>query len=467
MTRLLEQQNFCNRRVIQLLLTMLVLSCLPFLSHAQSTSKVSINVQQAGIKTTLDHLEKESGLKFTYDDEVMKSSQKVTLSYTEAELSVVLDDFSRQTAFKYEIKRDGVLIFASKGKKSEKFTMSGTVKDDTGETIIGATVIVSGTTRGAHTDIDGNYKIEVSSGELISFSYVGMRGEVIKADPKKKVVNINLRSNETLLEEVVITGYQTLSKERATGAYSVISEKQTKGKLNTDVLSRIEGLVAGINKTNTGGDDIVIRGITTINGEQRPLYIVDGMPYQGSLSAINPTDIQNITVLKDATASSIYGARAANGVVVITTKHGKEGKLNVNYNMSAKFVPKPDLSYLNLLNSSELVDLEIAGFNFYHPDKVEQRRTLSPVMELLYKHEAGELSDTQLAEALNVYRHTDNHRQIEDEFARTGFVHQHNLSVSGGGKNNRYIASLNYLGDYGNEKFRGKERIGFNLKNDI
>ncbi|WP_234394660.1 hypothetical protein [Porphyromonas cangingivalis] len=165
-------------------------------------------------------------------------------------------------------------------------------------------------------------------------------------------------------------------------------------------------------------------------------------------------------MLKDATASSIYGARAANGVIVISTKRGKEGKLAVNYNMSAKFVPKADLSYLNLLNSSELVDLEIAGFKFYHPDQVDNRRSLSPVTALLYKHKAGELTDAQLADGLNVYRNTDNRRQIEDEFARMGLVHQHNLSLSGGSKSSRYIASLNYLGDYGNQRFQSKDRIG-------
>lgn len=467
MTRLLKSEIFLSGGPVRLFFAMFVLLCTTQLALAQTGAKVTINVQDAPVKTTLEILEKESGLKFTYDDQVMRSSAKVTLAYTQEFLSVVLDDFSKQTSFKYEIKRDGVVVFAPSAGKGGKFVMSGVVKDDTGETIIGATVSVSGTSRGVRTDIDGNYKIEVAPGELISFSYVGMRGEVIKADPKKQVVNVDLRPNDTLLEEVVVTGYQTLSKERATGAYSVISDKQTKGKLNTDVLSRIEGLVAGINKTNNGADDIVIRGITTINGEQKPLYIVDGMPYQGSLDAINPTDIQNITVLKDATASSIYGARAANGVIVISTKRGKEGKLAVNYNMSAKFVPKADLSYLNLLNSSELVDLEIAGFKFYHPDQVDNRRSLSPVTALLYKHKAGELTDAQLADGLNVYRNTDNRRQIEDEFARTGLVHQHNLSLSGGSKSSRYIASLNYLGDYGNQRFQSKDRIGFNLKNDM
>ena len=166
--------------------------------------------------------------------------------------------------------------------------------------------------------------------------------------------------------DVVVTGYQTLSKERATGSYSVISEKSTKGKLETDVLSRIEGLVAGINKTSSNSNDVVIRGLTTYIGNTKPLYVVGGTPYVGDLASINPTDVQNITVLKDAAASSIYGARAANGVIVITTKRGQEGKTKVSYNGSIKLSPKPDFDYLNLMSSSELVDMQIEGFDYYH-----------------------------------------------------------------------------------------------------
>lgn len=467
MRKLLEKESFCGGVLLRLLFAVVVLSGLPYMALAQTTQRVSIEVKAASVQETLESLKAASGLAFSYDAEVAKWPKKVTLSYTQENLVKVLDDFSKQTALKYEIKREGVLVFIPVPKGAERFSVSGVVMDDTGETIIGATVSIPGTSRGVRTDLDGRYKIEVAAGEQLSFSYVGMRGEVIKVGPKSRTIDVTLKSNDTLLEEVVVTGYQTLSKERATGSYSVISDKQTKGKLNTDVLSRIEGLVAGINKTNNGSDDIVIRGITTINGEQKPLYIVDGMPYQGSLNAINPTDIQNITVLKDATASSIYGARAANGVIVITTKRGKDGKIAVSYNASTKLTPKPNLDYLNLLSSSELVDLEVAGFNFYHPQTFEQRRALSPVTALLYRHEAGEITDAQLAAALMPYRGIDNRGQIEKEFARTGLVHQHNLSVSGGDRNHRYMASLNYQGDYGNDRFRTKDRIGFNLKNDL
>ena len=262
-----------------------------------------------------------------------------------------------------------------------------------------------------------------------------------------------------------------MSKERATGSYSVISEKSTKGKLETDVLSRIEGMVAGINKRYDKEDDskIVIRGITTVNGEQDPLYVVDGMPYEGDLASINPSEVQNITVLKDAAASSIYGARAANGVIVISTKRGQTGKTKVSYNGSMKITPKPDMGYLDLMNSSELVDMQIEGFNYYHKDykNLNPRYAVNPVEALLYRHENGELNDAQLSDALLPYRNRDNKKQIEDEFARTGIVHQHNLSISGGTEKNRYIATINYMGNYGNQKYQSKDRIGFSLKDDV
>ena len=154
--------------------------------------------------------------------------------------------------------------------------VKGIVTDETGESIIGATIMIGGTGQGTVTDMDGRYSLQVIPGDLVSFTFVGMADKVVKAQAGKKVVNVKMETNATALADVVVTGYQTLSKERATGSYSVISEKSTKGKLETDVLSRIEGMVAGINKRYDKEDDskIVIRGITTVNGEQDPLYVV-------------------------------------------------------------------------------------------------------------------------------------------------------------------------------------------------
>lgn len=349
-------------------LTMLL--CLPGNVMAQTDTKVSINVNNALVRTVLEELQRETKVHFVYDEENIDREKRVSLSYSQTPLKVVLDDFCKQTSLRYEVKRNLILILPAKGsagKSKQAFYMNGVVTDENGESIIGATIMVGGSNQGTVTDINGHYSLAVRPGDMITYTFVGMTDKVVKADADKRTVNVQMTTNSTALEDVVITGYQTLSKERATGSYSVISEKSTKGKLETDVLSRIEGLVAGINKAySSNNDKIVIRGITTVQGTQTPLYVVDGMPYEGDIASINPTDVQNITVLKDAAASSIYGARAANGVIVITTKHGKEGKTRISYNGSLRITPKPDMDYLNLMNSSELVDMQIEGFDYYH-----------------------------------------------------------------------------------------------------
>ena len=441
--------------------------------NAQVDKKVTIHANQVMVRTALDQLQNESGVHFVYDEEKVNSEQRITLSFTDSTLEKVLEDICRQTSWRYEVKNN-LIIFQPAGKaedqeKRASFQMSGVVTDEQGESIVGATVLVAGTSRGTITDLHGKYSLKVSPGELVCFTFVGMADRTIKAQAGKTEVNVRMETNATALADVVVTGYQTLSKERATGSYAVISEKNTKGKLETNVLSRIEGMVAGINRTSNNDKDIVIRGITTYMGETAPLYVVDGMPYEGDLASINPTDVQNITVLKDAAASSIYGARAANGVIVITTKRGQEGKTKVRYDGSVKFTPKPDLGYLNLMNSSELVDLQREGFDFYHTEfaNLNKRRSVNPVISLLYQHEQGMMNDTQLEQALQPYRSLDNRKQIEDEFARVGIVHQHNVSVSGGTAANRYMASVNYIQDYSNQKFQGDDRIGFSLKDDV
>lgn len=474
-TKLLSETIYRKDLMVKCFVTLIVFFCSVGNAFAQADTKVTINVNGVLIRTALDQLQREAKIHFVYDEENIDSGKRVSLSYTQTPLNVVLDDFSKQTSLRYEVKRNLILVLPAKAEKKtgkhEPFYMTGIVTDETGESIIGATIMIGGTSQGTVTDIDGRYSLQVAPGDLVSFTFVGMADKVVKAQAGKKVVNVKMETNATALADVVVTGYQTLSKERATGSYSVISEKSTKGKLETDVLSRIEGMVAGINKRYDKEDDskIVIRGITTVNGEQDPLYVVDGMPYEGDLASINPSEVQNITVLKDAAASSIYGARAANGVIVISTKRGQIGKTRVSYNGSMKITPKPDMGYLDLMNSSELVDMQIEGFNYYHKDykNLNPRYSVSPVEALLYRHENGELSDTQLSDALLPYRNRDNRKQIEDEFARTGIVHQHNLSISGGTEKNRYIATINYMGNYGNQKYQSKDRIGFSLKDDV
>lgn len=231
-------------------------------------------------------------------------------------------------------------------------------------------------------------------------------------------------------------------------------------------MSRIEGLVTGLVNYNK---QVSIRGVSTVYGNRDPLYVVDGVPYEGKIEAINPADVENISVLKDATAASIYGARAANGVIVITTRAGKSGKTRITYDGSVKFKPLPDLDYLKLMNSSQLVDLQVEGFEYYHSPyaTLPKRRSLGEVEELLYMAEQGQVGETELQQKLDVYRNSNNKNQVKDEFLRTSITHQHNLSLTGGTEKNNYLVSLNYYGNNPYEKNRSDERLGFTLKENV
>ncbi len=460
--------HFLSRGILVLVLML----CTHLVLFAQADKKITINETNVSVRAVLEQIQKSADTHFVYDEQTISQHTRVTLEYpTPTKLSEILDDLCKQASLRYEIKRNLILILPAQKnlKPKESFTLTGTVTDEYGESLIGVNIKIGGKQTGTVTNMDGEYSLKVSPGDVLTFTFIGMQDQVVKVKGNRKVINVQMDPNTTALSEVVVTGYQTLSKERATGAYTVLNEKSTKGKLETNILSRIEGLVAGINRTANSDEAIVIRGITSINEEITPLYVVDGMPYEGELASINPSDVENITVLKDAAASSIYGARAANGVIVITTKRGEEGKTKISYNGSVRFTPKPDLDYLNLMSSSELVDMQIEGFNYYHTDyeNLNRRQSLNPVVSLLYQHEQGNLSDSQLEQALQPYRSLNNRQQIEDEFARVGLTQQHNLSLSGGSQKNRYIASINYTGSYPNQKYQSSSRLGFNLKDDM
>lgn len=438
---------------------------------AQATKKVSINVENVLIRTALDRLQKEAQTHFVYDEATINPTQRVSLKFENAPLSEILNDFCKQTSLRYEVKRNLILITPGTTnkniKRQEPIEVTGVVLDDTGESVIGATVFIAETNTGTITDIDGRFRVKVAPGQLMCFTYVGMANKTVKAAPGMKSLTVTLQSTQTALSEVVVTGYQTISKERATGSFSVVSQKDMKDKLQTNLSERMEGLVAGMVKN---GDNVTIRGISTIRGETNPLYVVDGMPFEGDITSINPTDVVNISVLKDASAASIYGARAANGVVVITTRRGgTNSKTSVSYNGSVRFQPMVDIGYLNLMSSSELIDMQIKGFNFYHSgfESLNRRKAIDPITTLLYQREKGELTDDELASGLNIYRNRDNRSQIREEAERVGVRHQHNLSISGGTEKNSYLASINYMGNNENNKFADNDQLGFTFKDNV
>lgn len=359
------------------------------------------------------------------------------------------------------------------------FTIKGYVDDENGDPLIGAVIMIKGATRGVVTDIDGNYIFSgVQSGETIVVSYLGKETVEKKIESNQRVINITLRDDYNVLDDVVVTGYQTISKERATGSFAILSSKNMENQTETSILSLIEGMVPGMSRDGSRANSIRIRGTTSLNADKSPLYVVDGVPYMGSISDIHPKDIEKITVLKDAAAASIYGARAANGVIVITTRRGEIGKTRVNYNGSIHFSGVPSLAHLNLMSTQELVEYQQYAFNATSPTGYvlknryisqykDKRIYMDPVHTALVEHDKGIISEAELDSRLSHYSSLNNRSQIYDTFSRTAVTHQHNLNVQGGSEKYRFYVSMNYLQSNPHDKFESSKRYGFNTKNEF
>ena len=238
---------------------------------------------------------------------------------------------------------------------AQKIKVSGVVTDEAGETVIGATIMEKGTKSGTITDFDGNFMLVADQGATLVISYVGYKTVEVKVQPNMKIKLAELANN---LNEVVVTGYTTQKKADLTGSVSVVSTKNLKSSSDTDPMRALQGRVAGMTVTTDGSPigsgKVRIRGIGSFNSSQDPLYIIDGVPTNMALNTLNTNDIESMQVLKDAASASIYGSRASNGVIIITTKKGKKGnKVAVDFsaNLTAQFYSSQ--SKMKLLNSGE------------------------------------------------------------------------------------------------------------------
>ncbi len=234
---------------------------------------------------------------------------------------------------------------------AQKQTVTGTVTEQNGEPIIGATIMEKGTTNGTTTDFDGNFSINVTKDAIILVSYVGYVPQEIKVGNKTHL-DIVIKEDNQVLDEVVVVGYGTMKKSDMTGAISSVNGSDLAKRTTTNPAEALQGKIAGVNITKSGGNagagvSVKIRGVKTF-GDNEPLYIIDGFP--GDINAVNPQDIQSLEVLKDGAAAAIYGSVAANGVVLITTKSGKKGEVKVDFSTY--------LSWTEVANSLKMLNAD-------------------------------------------------------------------------------------------------------------
>ena len=328
--------------------------------------------------------------------------------------------------------------------------ISGTVVDATGESVIGATVMEKGTSNGTVTDFDGNFKIKVEAGKTLVFTYIGFQTQELPAQDGMKVV---MQDDALALNEVVVTGYTTQRKADLTGAISTVSVDEMAKQNENNPMKALQGRVPGMNITADGNPSgaatVRIRGIGTLN-DNDPLYIIDGVPTKAGMHELNGNDIESIQVLKDAASASIYGSRAANGVIIITTKKGKDGKIKVNFDGSVA-----TSFYTNKIETMNASEWGRAFWQASVNDGLDPNNN-----NLGYNYDwsydalgrpvlSGMTMDMFLDENATVRTgDTDWFKEI----TRTGVVQQYNLSVSNGGEKGNAFFSMGYYDNQGTIK---------------
>lgn len=299
---------------------------------------------------------------------------------------------------------------------AQEIPVKGVVTDTQGNPLPGVSVKVKGMSRGTSTDLNGNYSIPVSSGEVLEFSLLGFTTREIEVNGQT-VINISLEVSETQLDEVVVVGYGTQKKSDITGAVASLGQDRLEMVPNQTIAQAIQGAIPGVQMQTTAGGAasgnantrILIRGRNSILANNEPLVVIDGIPYDGDLRDLNPNDVQSIEVLKDASAAAIYGSRGSNGVILVTTKDGAEGKPRIAYN-----------GYYSMQQFTNLPDL-MNGEEFYNFKMIRNPDAVTPSEQEIY--ESGEWTDWL------------------DLALRKGASTEHNLSVSGGSPNTRYYIS--------------------------
>lgn len=357
--------------------------------------------------------------------------------------------------------------------------VTGKVSDADGNPLAGVTVIVKGTNRGTTTDAQGNYQIKVDAKDALTFSYIGYADYEENVGTKTSV-NVAMNEASEQLEQVVVTGYQTISKERATGSFDIISADQIE-KPTGNIASRLVGAAAGLVATQDayGNPTFEIRGRSKLSIDAtEPLLVVDGFAIEGGFESINPNDVESVTVLKDAAAASIWGAKSANGVIVITTKNAKRDgdgtTVTVDYSGFLKVSPKMDLDYyLNHASTNDVIDYEVN--NFYKWDAslwyidpysgADYYDGTSSVYKLLNAHRLGQISEAEMNAGIAKYRQYDNTDQLKELFLQNPIVHQENVSVNIATDRTHTMISALYQNDRKHYKTQNSEKYMVSFRN--
>jgi TonB-linked SusC/RagA family outer membrane protein len=408
-------------------------------SYAQK-AKVSLDVQNAAVQKVIDNIESTTKFNFVYNTEHVDLQRKVSLKFNQEHINKVLERLFSNTSTNYKVKGTQVILWKGKVQKvAEEPTLqvyeveplvvqsiiTGMITDIEGMPLAGANILEKGTTNGTQADFDGNFSISVEdSNAVLVISYVGFATKEVGLNGQTNL-NITLEESAAGLDEVVVVGYGTQQKKDVTGSIASISAESIGLRSVTSVEESLSGLAPGLNistRSNSPGglSRVTVRAIGSLSAGYEPLWVVDGFPTdQRNVQAINPSDIQSVEILKDASSTAIYGSRGANGVIIITTKSGKVGLSSINVSMKTGVSVVPEHAKLDVLNSKEYVQFftEANGGN---------------VPSFISNYWDG-VTDTNW----------------QDAILKTGVYQDYALSASGGTEKVSYLLSGNYISQEG------------------
>lgn len=462
----------------------LMLFCLQIQANVFSQqTRLSMKLGNVSIKQLFLEIEKATNLSFVYDTKIVDRLGNVDVNFTNEEIGRILDYCFTGKGVEYSFVDDHVIIRkgdpVSLEQQVEKRKITGVVKDRQGTPLPGVTILIKGTQTGVATDIDGQFSLTtpIAGNLTLTVSFIGMKTKEVTVTGNQPL-DITMDEDKQVMDEVVVTGYQKIDRKLFTGSASKVDVKETLLQGVPDLTRSLQGQVAGVQVNNVSGTFgaapvVTIRGNSSINGTNKPLWVVDGVILEDLVQAsaqeltsgnlatlltsgvagLNPDDIESMEILKDVSATSLYGAQAMNGVIVITTKSGRKGKVNVNYSGSVSLRPKPSYSDFDIMSSDDEMSVykELEGKGWLSMTTVaksENFGAMGKMFDEIYKGNInwgpnGRLNEDFLSKYANA--NTD----WFDVLFTNSVTHQHSFSFSGGGEKSAFYASLSYFKDNG------------------
>lgn len=397
-------------------------------SMGAESQRVTVNVTDATLRQLFKAIEDQSSYHFSFDSKAIDNRADITIKMVDQPVGKVLDTAFKGRDLQYSIVSDKSIVVsvnkqASKSSKTKR-TITGTVVDADNEPVIGATIRVPETGGVTLTDINGNYSIEAPENATVEVSYIGTRPAKAKAKGEGPL-NFTMTTDENLLDEVVVVGYGVQKKVNVVGSIATVDSKDLEGRTGGSVSNMLNGYLSGVTITQSSGSPgadqgtIRVRGVGSFGADPSPLILVDGLP--GNMNDLTPAEIESVSVLKDAASSAIYGSRAANGVILVTTKNGREGKTRVTYNGTVGYSSADDLPKLaHSYEYAEFYNLAIG------------KETYTP--EIIQKFRDGSDPDNYADEMY-----------LEDLLGTHPVQTRHELSISGGNNRLNYNLTGAYL----------------------